>query len=116
MTSNVSADGETGLLEAAALFRGLADVNRQMILRALLDGELRVVDVTRLLGLAQSTVSAHLTCLRECGLVESRPVGRASVFRATLPEELGDVLAAAQRLSDRTRGSLAGCATYGRGA
>ena len=43
-------------------------------------GEHRVVDLVAHLGLAQSTVSAHLACLRDCGLVESRPVGRASVF------------------------------------
>lgn len=35
----------------------------------------RVVDLTRVLGLAQSTVSGHLACLRDCGLVTARPAG-----------------------------------------
>jgi DNA-binding transcriptional ArsR family regulator len=40
------------------------DPVRLAILRGLADGEARVVDLTRRLGLAQATVSAHLTCLR----------------------------------------------------
>ena len=43
--------------------------------------ELRVVDLVASLGLAQSTVSAHLACLRGCGLVEVRLAGRQSFYR-----------------------------------
>ncbi|MBA3743951.1 metalloregulator ArsR/SmtB family transcription factor [Sporichthya sp.] len=46
-------------------------------------GPARVVDLVDELGLAQSTVSKHLACLRDCELVSSEPVGRASVFRLT---------------------------------
>jgi DNA-binding transcriptional ArsR family regulator len=49
------------------------------------DGPTRVTDLVQPLGLAQSTVSQHLACLRGCGLVESTPVGWASVFRLTQP-------------------------------
>jgi DNA-binding transcriptional ArsR family regulator len=65
---------------AAALFHGLADPTRLMILAHLRTGEHKVKDLTEHLGLAQSTVSAHLSCLRDCGLVISRAQGRASMF------------------------------------
>ena len=67
-----------GLEPAAALFRSLADPARLAILQRLAGGPARVVDLTEELGLAQSTVSKHLACLRDCGLVESRPAGRRS--------------------------------------
>jgi DNA-binding transcriptional ArsR family regulator len=67
-----------------ALFRSLADPTRLAIVRRLPRGEARVVDLVAECGLAQSTVSAHLACLRDCGLVGSRPVGRASVHFLTL--------------------------------
>jgi hypothetical protein len=46
------------LRPAAALFRSLGDPVRLTILRGLVDGEARVVDLTARLGLAQATVSA----------------------------------------------------------
>lgn len=49
------------------------------------------MDLTRHLGLAQSTVSKHLACLRDCGLVTSRPEGRASVFSLTHPEAIREL-------------------------
>ena len=67
-----------GLMPAAALFRSLADPARLAIIRRLAAGEARVVDLTGGLGLAQSTVSAHLACLRDCGLVDSRPQHRGA--------------------------------------
>ena len=69
-----------GLNAAACLFHGFSDPSRIAILRHLSLGEHRVVDLTAHLGLAQSTVSKHLACLRDCGLVTARPVGRATVY------------------------------------
>jgi ArsR family transcriptional regulator, cadmium/lead-responsive transcriptional repressor len=63
----------------SALFRGLADPSRLAILLELRKGERRVVDLAAMLGLAQATVSGHLACLRDCGLVTWRPVGRQSI-------------------------------------
>ncbi|UNX55001.1 metalloregulator ArsR/SmtB family transcription factor [Georgenia sp. TF02-10] len=88
----------TALAPAAALFHGLADPARLAILQHLSLGEHRVRDLTEHLGLAQSTVSAHLACLRRAGLVTSRPVGRASWFSLTSAPELLAVLAAAEDL------------------
>lgn len=83
---------------AARVFHGLSEQNRLAILLHLQLGEHRVVDLTEHLGLSQSTVSQHLACLRDAGLVEARPVGRASVYRLCHEPELLAVLAAAERL------------------
>ena len=85
------------LSAAVCLFRGLADPARLAIVRHLALGEHRVVDLTAHLGLAQSTVSGHLACLRDCGLVAARAEGRASLYSLARPELL-DLLAAAERL------------------
>lgn len=105
------------LTPAAALFRSLADPTRLAILRHLTLGEHRVRDLTTHLGLAQSTVSAHLACLKDCGLVASRPVGRASVFSLTTEPQLLAVLGAAEGLLEATGYAVELCPTYGsRGA
>lgn len=72
-------------------------------------------ELTEHLGLAQSTVSAHLACLRECGLVSSRPEGRASMFSLVSTPELLEVLAAAERLLATTGNAVALCPNYGVG-
>jgi len=82
---------------AAALFRSLGDPRRLMIVHELARGERRVVDLVGALGLAQSTVSAHLACLADSGLIASRPAGRASLYRLVRPE-IAELLAAAERL------------------
>lgn len=101
---------------ASCLFRGFADPSRLAIVRHLLLGEHRVVDLTRHLGLAQSTVSQHLACLRDCGLVTSRAQGRASVIALAHPEATRDLLRAAERLLDLTGDAVELCPTYGAGA
>lgn len=97
---------------AVALFRSLADPARLSILRRLVDGEARVVDLTGALGLAQSTVSKHLACLRGCGLVDWRPEGRQSFYFLTQPS-LVHLLGAAEQLLDATGNAVTLCPTYG---
>lgn len=97
---------------AACLFRSLGDPTRLRILQHLTLGEHRVVDLTTHLGLAQSTVSSHLACLRDCGLVHSRPAGRASVFTLARPELL-DLLTAAEKLLAATGSAVRLCPNYG---
>jgi ArsR family transcriptional regulator, cadmium/lead-responsive transcriptional repressor len=101
---------------AACLFNGFSDPSRLAIVRHLALGEHRVVDLTEHLGLAQSTVSKHLACLRDCGLVDSRPQGRASLFRLTHPEATLSLLSAAERLLALTGDAVALCPTYGQAA
>lgn len=107
-----SGKSTTGLAAAAALFRGLADPTRLSIVQRLALGEARVVDLTRHLELAQSTVSGHLACLRDCGLVDARPEGR-QVFYRLAGSELPILLAAAERLLEATGHRVALCHAYG---
>ncbi|ALV39177.1 hypothetical protein AS200_44520 (plasmid) [Streptomyces sp. CdTB01] len=95
-----------------ALFRSLGDPARLAILRRLAEGEARVTDLVACVGLAQSTVSAHLSCLRDCGLVDSRPVGRASLYSLARAELL-DLLASAELLLAATGEAVELCPNYG---
>lgn len=98
LANDADASAESGRSAAVYLFRSLADPARLAILRHLALGEHRVVDLTAHLGLAQSTTSAHLACLRDCGLVSSRTVGRSSMYSLAVPTELNELLDAAERL------------------
>lgn len=109
---DAAVDEVAALAAAAALFRGLGDPNRLAILRHLALGEHRVRDLTDHLGLAQSTVSAHCLCLRDCGLVTARPSGRATVYALARPELLV-LLGAAEQLLAATGDAVALCPTSG---
>ena len=71
-----------------------------------------MADLVGELGLAQSTVSAHVACLRDCGLVTGRPQGR-QVFYALARPELMDLLASAETLLAATGNAVALCPNYG---
>lgn len=105
-----------GTAAAACLFHGFSDPSRIAILQHLTLGEHRVVDLTAHVGLAQSTVSKHLACLRDCGLVTARPEGRATVYSLNHAEALMDLWAAAERLLALTGDAVTLCTTYGTGA
>ncbi len=114
MTTLEGAETESRALTAAAcLFHGFSDPSRLAILRQLAVGDQRVVDLTARLGLAQSTVSKHLACLKDCGLVSSRPQGRASVFSINHGDSVMELLAAAERLLAATGDAVTLCANYG---
>ena len=103
---------DPALRRGAALFHGLADRNRLAIVRQLAHGERRVVDLTGALGVAQGTVSGHLACLRDCGLVVGRPEGRQMFYSIAHPELL-DVLGAAEELLALTGEAVEICPHYG---
>lgn len=91
------------------LFRALADPNRLAILQHLSGGEHRVRDLVEHLGFAQSTVSVHLQCLRECGLVTVRAEGRASWYALACADELSALLDGARRVLDSTGSQVELC-------
>lgn len=97
---------------AVALFHSLSDGTRLAIVRRLAQGEARVADLVAELGSAQSTVSAHVACLRDCGLVTGRAQGR-QVFYALARPELLDLLVAAEALLEATGNAVALCPTFG---
>ena len=104
-----------GLDPAVALFHSLSDGTRLAIVQRLAHGEARVADLVTELGMAQSTVSAHVACLRDCALVVGRPQGRQVFYSLTRPE-LMDLLAAAETLLAATGNAVALCPNYGAAA
>ena len=112
MQSGMVTASRAGLGPAAALFRSLGDPARLAIVRRLAGGPARVTDLTGELGLAQSTVSKHLACLRDCALVNVQAVGRASVYSLAQPA-LPAVLAAAEEVLAATGNAVALCPAYG---
>ncbi|MGY2084317.1 ArsR/SmtB family transcription factor [Blastococcus sp. SYSU DS0539] len=116
-TPGVSAKpaGDAAAVSAAScLFRSLGDPTRlAIVLHLARAGEHKVVDLTAHLGLAQSSVSGALACLRDCGLAESRPQGRASLWSLTATPQVLELLAAAERLLAATGDQVRLCPTYG---
>jgi len=96
----------------SVLFHGFADGSRLAILDALADGERRSTDLAKIAGLSQPNASAHLACLRECGLVSTDRRGR-EVFYA-LAGGVADLLAAADAVIERAGGAIEACPRYGR--
>lgn len=65
--------------------KALSDTNRLRALAALRGGELCVCQIIELLGLAPSTVSKHMSVLKQAGLVAGRKEERWMFYR--LPED-----------------------------
>ena len=91
------------------ILRSLSDATRLTIVQHLLSGEHRVADLVDHLSLAQSTVSAHVACLRDCGLLESRTQGRATYYRLAQPELVTQLLESAGKLLIATGGAATAC-------
>ena len=85
---------------AAKLFRALGGPTQLRLVWCSLDGEQRVVDLVAVVGLAQSTVSAHLAWLRDGGLLNRRTVGRQSYYR--LSHDVQEPLLDSETLLSRT--------------
>ena len=92
------------------ILRVVADPNRLRILLLLKAEELSVAELQEILVMGQSTISTHLSQLKQAGLVEDRRIGKNSLYRLTIGNEndvLADLLARAQKeipeaIPDRT--------------
>lgn len=104
------------LVPVASLFHSFSDPNRLVILQHLQLGEHRVVDLVKHLGLSQSTVSKHLTCLKDADMVTSRPEGRASVYSLKHPDALVELLSAAEKMLALTGDAVTLCPIHGTAA
>jgi ArsR family transcriptional regulator, arsenate/arsenite/antimonite-responsive transcriptional repressor len=67
--------------EFLAITNALADENRLRLLMSLNGHELCVCKLVDFIGLSDSTVSKHMSILRQAGLVESRKKGRWVYYR-----------------------------------
>lgn len=63
--------------------KALSDPNRIRALMMLAGGELCVCQIIEMLGLAPSTVSKHMSILRQAGLVQTRKEARWIYYRLT---------------------------------
>lgn len=97
----------------AILFHGFSDPRRLAIVEQLAAGAQRVNDVVAATGLAQPSVSTHLGCLWECGLVARERRGREVHYR--LVEGVEELLVAADSILDRAGETLGACPKYGYG-
>lgn len=70
----------TGLESSVAAARALGHPARLRTVAMLRSGELCVCQITEVLKLAPSTVSAHLKELKQAGLVSERKVGKWAYF------------------------------------
>lgn len=82
----------SNLDSAVAVARALGHPARLRTVAALRSGELCVCQITEVLRLAPSTVSAHLKELRQAGLIVERKEGRWVHIRLTADEFLRPVI------------------------
>lgn len=108
-----SIGAEEALELKAKLFRGLAEPSRLALLEALRQAERSVGELVAATGLSQANVSAHLACLRDCGLVTSRSEGRFVYYRVA-GREVERMLAHADGILAALAGRIAACASYRR--
>ena len=84
------------MFEFLNITKALAEKNRLRILVALEDRELCVCQIIELLELAPSTVSKHMTVLRQARLVDGRKDGRWMYYRLadeSAPAEVNGAIA-----------------------
>jgi ubiquinone/menaquinone biosynthesis C-methylase UbiE/DNA-binding transcriptional ArsR family regulator len=69
------------------ILRVVADPNRLRILLLLRAEELSVAELQEILTMGQSTISTHLSQLKQAALVEDRRTGKSSLYRLSPPDE-----------------------------
>ena len=82
------------------ILRVVADPNRLRILLLLKAEELSVAELQEILVMGQSTISTHLSQLKQAGLVEDRRTGKSSLYQLTIGngnDVLAELLARAER-------------------
>jgi DNA-binding transcriptional ArsR family regulator len=65
----------------ANIAKAMGHPSRMLILDVLREGEMCVCELTRLLGVDQSTVSRHLAVLKGAGLIQDRKEGSSVYYR-----------------------------------
>ena len=97
----------------AILFHGFSDPRRLAIVEQLAVGERRVSDIVVATRLSQPSVSTHLACLWECGLVARERRGREVHYR--LIDGVDELLSAADAVLDRAGDTVGACPKYAHG-
>jgi ArsR family transcriptional regulator len=82
------------------ILRAVAEPNRLRLLLLLRGEELSVAEMQEILAMGQSTISTHLSQLKQAGLVEDRRTGKSSLYRLSSPagsSPLDEILAKAEK-------------------
>ena len=82
------------MIKTLNIAKAISDENRIRALMMLTDGELCVCQIIEMLGLAPSTVSKHMSILRQAGLVQARKQGRwmhYSLAKKDAPKEIKQI-------------------------
>lgn len=108
----IQAQEHVQLNTLATLLHSLSDSTRLAIVHTLSRGEVRVSDLVEQLDLAQSTISAHIACLKDCGLVEGRHEGRQIFYSLTLPD-ITHLLHDAEAILEQTNQAVSHCPIFG---
>lgn len=74
------------------ILRAAADPSRLRLLLLLASEELSVAELQEILAMGQSTISTHLSQLKQAGLVEDRRTGKSNFYRLTPAPAEGGVL------------------------
>jgi ArsR family transcriptional regulator, cadmium/lead-responsive transcriptional repressor len=92
----------------AKFFRALGDPARLRLLEFLLHDEHTGTECVEYLGLAQSRVSTHLSCLADCGYIKVRREGRYTHYRVADPR-VAQLVMLAHALAADHHTALSGC-------
>lgn len=74
------------------ILRAAADPSRLRLLLLLASEELSVAELQEILAMGQSTISTHLSQLKQAGLVEDRRTGKSNFYRLSPASAEGGVL------------------------
>jgi ArsR family transcriptional regulator len=85
----------------ARVLKTLSNESRLMIVDRLSMGDCSAGDLTRLVGLDQTTVSKHLAVLRAHGIVEDRREGTVVIYKLMTPCVVNFLSCATQVLKER---------------
>lgn len=83
------------------ILRAAADPNRLRILLLLKDEELSVAELQEILTMGQSTISTHLSQLKQAELVEDRRAGKSNLYRLSVTSESDSLLHELLRKAER---------------
>ncbi len=93
---------------AAEFFQVLASPIRLAVVRMLLEGERSVSDLMGELNIAQSRLSNHLACLRNCGVVRTRRNGNF-IYYAIADPRVAEILQLGEELAGSNAEGLQRC-------
>jgi len=97
---------ESLLNELEFLFQALSDKTRLQIVFLLLNGEKSVQEISQELGKSQSSISHHLACLKNCGIVKTRRDGKFSYYSINGKEIRDLIMLATNHVSNYSKSIL----------